>query len=142
MGGPGLPNELVSIIRLHGLTHELDLELDPIRSQYPNFTAGEGYLSVTAGAASMQSLSLQVPSGHAFVLQNLWIANEQEGLPLYIWDGPGISAPKGRWITRQSTAEYFDNIKGMKFQSIPLISYNGSQIAMKLGGLIYERDGE
>lgn len=139
----GLLEGFVGKIQKHGYTGELSLELDPIRSEHPIAGLGRGFLSAPAGAAAgRQSFSLRVASGHAFHLKTLIINNHQEKGVIYFYDGPGVSAPMFNLILEQSTGEYFNKFTGLQFYSIPMISYAGSSVDGRIGGLIRERTAD
>lgn len=124
-----------------GLTKALAHELDLIRSEYPQVTAGAGFLKATASAMSYLSLSLQVPSNHFFHLKNMIIANQQEAVNIFVYDGPGYSAPKFDLIIGASQGVILgpNDLVGQIFNSIPMVSFSGSACSIKIGGLIRER---
>lgn len=122
----------------NGISNGLGIELDPIRSEYPiQSMTGGGLLLMTAGAAgSFNSFSFQVPSGKVFHLNNLILNNGQEAGPAVIYDGPGTSHPMFWYPVQQSTGEVLAGLKGLVFQSIPMLSFNGSQLYGRLGGTL------
>lgn len=130
-------------LQLGGYTHDVMIELDPIRSQVPPIGTGQGYVFGAAGAAMSQvSFSFQVASNHAFHLDTLIIDNQQEAGIAVFYDGPGTSAPMFRLPLGQSEGTVITGLKGILFGSIPMVSFNGSQLGLRIGGLIRERTSE
>lgn len=130
-------------IQKGGYTRDLNIELDPIRSQVPPIGTGQGYVFGAAGAAmSNVSFSFQVPSNHAFHLDTLIIDNQQEAGIAVFYDGPGVSAPVFRLPLGQSEGQIITEMKGILFGSIPMVSFNGSQLGIRIGGLVRERTSD
>ena len=143
MVGNGVIDYFMAQLVRHGYLHEMNPALDEIRSEYPLVGSAAGVLSAPAGAAmSYQSFSMSIASGHLFHLQMLVLDNRQEAGVIHFYDGPGYSIKMLAWTPAQSTPDMLDGFKGVIFQSIPMASFNGSQLTMRIGGLIRERTGE
>ena len=141
--GQGVIDYFMAQLVRHGYLHEMNPALDEIRSEYPLVGSAAGMLSVAAGAAmSYQSFSMAIASGHLFHLGMLVLDNRQEAGAIHFYDGPGYSIKMFAWTPQQSTPDMLDGFKGVIFQSIPMASFNGSQLTMRIGGLIRERTGE
>lgn len=140
----GLLDGFIGQLQEHGLLGELGIELDLIRSEYPTVGGAKGFLSIGAIASgSLVSFSLQVPSGMAFHLKTLIIDNQAEKRGLWFYDGPGVSVPMFVWTAEQSTSDALGNqLVGLLFQSIPMVSFAGSQCYIRIGGLIRERTAD
>ena len=143
MLGQGVVDYFLGKLVRHGYLHEMNPELDEIRSEYPLVGSSMGLLSAAAGAAmSYQSFSMSIASGHLFHMQMLIIDNRQEAGAIHFYDGPGYSVKMFAWTPQQSTPDMLPDFKGVVFQSRPMASFNGSQLTMRIGGLIRERTGE
>ena len=145
MLGQGVVDYFLGKLVRHGYLHEMNPELDEIRSEYP--TVGSNMLGIYSGAAGVSAAldsfaGMSIPSGHVFHLRYVHaMVRSDASLQGIIYDGPGTSVPKYFVYLNFSGAQAKTDIMGAVFQSIPCFSIIGTQsnVLIKIGGLIRER---